>query len=116
MCINLGSVEPLDVGLLDSYSLIRYRIHGPASVLSRRTWSKLLLSPIATRSPGGHFDSAVEAFLKRLFMVTPNNSRYLDSVSGGTHAPVETEDGYFSLIRQSWVGVTVPVAPRFRFR
>jgi len=116
MGINLGSVEPLNDDLIHSYSRLRYGIHGQASVLARRTWNRLLGSSIVTRNPGGHFDSAIEALLRRGYMVTPNNSRHLDSGFGGTHAPDENEDDYFSLIRQSWVGKTVTITPRFKLR
>ena len=116
MGINLGSVEPFDDTLIDSYSLLRYGIHGQASVLARRTWKRLLKSRILTENPGGHFDSAIEPLLRRGYMATPNNSRHLDSGSGGTHAPEETEDDYFSRIRKSWVGSFVSEEQNFKLR
>lgn len=102
--INLGSIEPLQDDLIDTYSLLRYGIHGQASVLSRRTWNRLLCSPVVLESPGGHFDIAVESYLKTGFMVTPNNSRHLDVGYGGTHAPADSDSQYFAGIRDSWVG------------
>lgn len=103
--INLGSIEPRTVALADTYSLLRYGIHGPASVLAKRTWHKLLRSPTVLESPGGHFDAAIESYLKTGFMVTPNNSRYLDVGYGGTHAPDNPDSSYFAGLRDSWVGV-----------
>jgi hypothetical protein len=116
MGINLGSVEPLGDELVDSYSLVRYGIHGQASVLARRTWKRLLKSRIITENPGGHFDSAIEGLLKRGFMVTPNNSRHLDFGYGGTHAPERTDNDYFSRIHRSWVGESVVSAKDFHLK
>lgn len=109
MGINLGSVEPFNMALLNSYSFLRYGIHGQASVLNRKVWSKLLKSSIVQGSSPGHFDSALEPILRCGFMVTPNNSRHIDNGHGGTHAPHRVEDDYFARIEASWVGDKVKV-------
>lgn len=116
MGINLGSVEPRSADLLDSYSLLRYGLHGQASVLARRTWKAILESPVVQYRSQGHFDLAIEPILRRGFMVTPNNSRHLDSGAGGTHAPTRSIGDYFSQIEQSWVGNIVSEELDFRHR
>jgi hypothetical protein len=116
MGINLGSIEPLREDLVDTYSLLRYGLHGQASVLSKRTWTKLVRSPIVLENPGGHFDLAIESYLKRGFMVTPNNSRHLDYGYGGTHASDDPQSNYFAGIRASWVGGSVSERLPWRLR
>lgn len=114
MGINLGSVEPRSPELFDSYSLLRYGLHGQASVLSKRTWEAIRKSPLMEFASPGHFDLAIEPILRQGFMVTPNNSRHLDSGAGGTHAPTRTSGDYFSQIEQSWVGDSVTEELDFR--
>lgn len=80
--INYGSV--LVHNRLNTYSLLRYGMHGPASAISRQAWEKYLINQ-RKLSSFIHFDGMVEYVLKTGFMVTPNRSLYIDNGIEGSH-------------------------------
>jgi hypothetical protein len=100
--VNLGSQVPFQEFELYSYTRIRYGIHS-AHMLSRRSWKyitkKKLINPAY-----GHFDGAIEHFFKTGFMVTPNNSRYIDNGACGTNTGSDGEGTYFNNLKSSFVG------------
>ena len=100
--VNLGSQIPFEKGNINSYSLLRFGVHS-AHMLSRKTWEtitrKRLIDP-----ERGHFDGAIEHFLKTGFMVTPNSSRYIDNGANGTNTGADIEGSYFHNLRLSFVG------------
>lgn len=79
MLVNFGSrIPPNLCEETNSYSLIRYGMHGQASWLPVQTWNRIKKKRLLPKSTIG-FDSAIEAFIKTGFVVTPNRSRYLDT-------------------------------------
>jgi hypothetical protein len=102
--INFGSREPFSADLIDTYSLLRYGMHGQGSVIGRRTWDFIIRREIENRFSTHGFDSLIEQHLKLGFMVTPNLSRSLDTGWDGTHMPDDKNDSYFTEMRESFVG------------
>ena len=109
--INLGSREPFDLSLLNTYSRLRYGMHGQASVIGRRTWNFINSKNIEAKFSTHGFDSLIETHLKHGFMVTPNLSRSLDTGWDGTHMPNDSTDLYFEEMRASFVGVQATQGP-----
>lgn len=101
--VNLGSREPFDDSLFNTYSKLRYGMHGQASVIGKRTWNYIERKQVFKKFSKHGFDSLVELHLRSGFMVTPNLSRSLDTGWDGTHMP-EKNDNYFTEIRASFVG------------
>lgn len=104
--INLGSREPRQGSLLLSYSLLRYGMHGQASVIGSRTWRYIQRRKVYRDFSNHGFDWLIERHLKSGFMVTPNLSRSLDTGWDGTHMPGDRNDAYFAEMRESFVGDT----------
>ena len=102
--INLGSKLKKTKLSLDTYSLTRYGLFGPASVLTKSTWNKMHKWGIIQNFTQEHWDAAIEAFIKTGLTVAPNNSRYIDRGWGGTHTSDNPEDGYFSDLNESYIG------------
>jgi hypothetical protein len=105
--VNLGSMEPLQDNLKSTYSLLRYGLHGQAAAICDKTWQKFKVPQLIERSKTHALDGQLEFYLKSGFMVTPNNSRYVDWGWNGTHAPKDASHTYYSQLRQSWVGKEV---------
>lgn len=101
--VNLGSrlssfdIEP------NSYSLLRFGMHGPASMITKMTWNKINPSRVM-KNASIIFDAQVEFVLKTGFMVTPNASRYIDQGLEGSHTGNNPDDSYFQGLRRSFVG------------
>jgi hypothetical protein len=102
--INLGSREKYSQEDALTYSRQRYGLHGQASVITRKTWKKFNHKKIKKKFSTHGFDSLIELDLKTGFMVTPNNSRSLDTGWDGTHVPGDQRDPYFVEIAESFVG------------
>lgn len=102
--VNLGSREPFEEDLLNTYSLLRYGMHGQASVIGVKTWNYVQRRRIVDQFSSHGFDWLIEKHLKTGFMVTPNLSRSLDTGWDGTHMPGDSNDPYFAEIRSSFVG------------
>jgi hypothetical protein len=93
--INFGSKE--ENFSICGYSRIRYGIHGPASVISRRTWKNSGLANSKSKLLPRTWDGYIESYLKTGFMVTPNISRYIDFGTRGTHSSGNNEDYFLGL-------------------
>jgi glycosyltransferase involved in cell wall biosynthesis len=102
--INLGSFEAPDNTQPNTFSILRYGLHGQAGVITQRVWSSFSSGGIPGNIATEPLDSMLELRLKTGFMVTSNRSRYLDTGWGGTHAPASQDDDYFVNLRKSWVG------------
>lgn len=105
--INLGSRIPRlgENDLTDTYSLLRYGLHGQAGLITRETWESICNRKLGRRNDSG-FDSQIEFFLKTGFMVTSNYSRYLDRGfdQHATHAIKNRNDESFVRLRASYLG------------
>lgn len=101
--INLGSREPLQTSLLDTYSKLRFGLNGQASAVTSKTWKGFNLRRITRKIAQNGFDSMIENNLRRGFMITPNLSRSLDIGWDGTHQSSNPEDPYFVEMRESFV-------------
>jgi hypothetical protein len=101
--INLGSREPFDERLFNTYSLLRYGLHGQASVIGKKTWRFIQKRRLSAKFSTHGFDSLIESHLKIGFMVTPNLSRSLDTGWDGTHMPSDRNDSYFKEMNESFV-------------
>lgn len=96
--INYGSVLKHDS--LNTYSLLRYGMHGPASAISRHAWEKYLKTRHRTSS-FIHFDGMIEHVLKTGFMVTPNRSLYFDNGKNGSHTG-KNDIGFMKELKESF--------------
>jgi hypothetical protein len=105
--INLGSRIPSsnEPKLLNSYSLLRYGLHGQAGVITKRTWNYIRKRNLGS-NPNSGFDAQIEAYLKTGFMATSNVSRYLDRGFDmyATHATRDSKDVSFTRIAESYIG------------
>lgn len=106
--INFGSREPFDLKNLNTYSLLRYGLHGQASLLPKSSWNKFPHKRMKRKFSTHGFDSLIEFNLKMGFMVTPNLSRSLDMGWDGTHVPSDSSDPYFVEMAASYVGDRIP--------
>lgn len=102
--VNLGSLEAKTKENLNTYSFIRFGLHGQAGVITRRTWQKFSMNDLLRDISVEGWDSRFEFIMKSGFMVTPNASRLLDRGWEGTHAPNDPLHPYFEKQRLSWVG------------
>lgn len=102
--INLGSLQPRNEADLNSYSLLRYGLHGQAGVLTRKTWSHFSNEELLDDISHEGWDSRMEPFLKSGFMVTSNLSRFLDRGWAGTHSPSDSSHPHYVKLNNSWVG------------
>ena len=101
--VNLGSKLPLLEVEPNSYSHLRFGIHGPASMITKKTWKRI--NPQRVMSNASiNFDAQIEFALKSGFMVTPNASRYIDQGVEGSHTGNGTDDSYFQGLKMSFVG------------
>lgn len=98
--INFGSFE---VGVdSNSYSKLRFGVHGPASLISRKTYKAM--RPKFLRLLGGKiaWDSWIEPITKSGYMCTSNTSRYKDNGTVGTHTSLTLDKLYFSKLEASF--------------
>ena len=102
--INLGSKLKVSELTRDSFCLIRFGIYGQGSVITEKTWQQLKKFNLIESALKTHWDSAFEFFIKTGFMVSPNNSRYIDRGINGTHMGSPDTDSYFSDVANSFVG------------
>ena len=102
--VNLGSLELKTSENLNTYSLIRFGLHGQAGVITRKTWKRFSMKKLLEDISAEGWDSRFEFYIKSGFMVTPNASRLLDRGWDGTHAPSDSSHPYFEKQRKSWVG------------
>lgn len=102
--INLGSFELSSRTQANSYSKLRYGLHGQAGVITKRVWKQFSSDKAPWNIGVEPLDSMLEYRLKTGYMVTSNRSRYLDRGWGGTHAPQSDADSYFINLQNSWVG------------
>jgi hypothetical protein len=105
--INLGSRNAKSDNLeeLNTFSLIRYGLHGQAGLITRQTWRYIREKKLGVKSTSG-FDAQIEGYLKTGFMATSNYSRYLDRGYDlhATHANRNPNDISFLGIAESYVG------------
>ncbi len=97
--INFGSREIFSDA--EGYSKNRYGIHGPASMITRRTYVKSGLSQFHDKLLPKTWDGFIESYLKTGYMVTPNLSRYVDNGLMGTHTD-ESSAAYFEGLQESF--------------
>lgn len=100
MGINYGSFETK--GSVGTYSRVRYGLHGPASLISLKTFEKLRLSSLQKLHGRLAWDSWVEPIIKMGFVATSNHSRYRDNGIIGTHATMDTSATYFEKLNSSF--------------
>jgi hypothetical protein len=104
--INLGSVEHHKSISKNSYSLLRFGLHGSAGVLTKKSWKYIQrhnLFNFDLNNSSLAWDANIEFYLKSGYMVTPNITRNLDLGYGGTFAPRNKNDEYFVSIKKSWL-------------
>jgi hypothetical protein len=102
--INLGSRLPLSDAGKNSYCKTRYGIFGQGAVMTAKSWKNMQAWKIIASSRLGHWDAAMEAYMKTGMTIAPNNSRYLDRGWTGTHASSNPEDAYYLDLTNSFVG------------
>jgi hypothetical protein len=102
--INFGSFESGPNALIGGFTKLSYGLHGQAGVITDRTWKAINRLNLLTQLETEPFDARIEGYLKTGFMITSNRSRFIDEGWGGTHAPSDKKDKYFSKLRASWVG------------
>lgn len=112
--VNLGSRLPYSSDNLSTYSLLRFGIHGPAGMITCKTWKRIKVKRVLSND-SIIFDAQLEFELKSGFMVTPNCSRFEDfgvssARTGETHFNQRTSDydevsNYFAELRESFVGL-----------
>jgi hypothetical protein len=113
--VNYGSHELYSDNSSRNYSRVRYGIHGPASAITAKTWTEIYTAKNIKRSKYIIFDGLFEYYLKTGFMVTPENSRYIDLGYGGTHTSATADNPYFSKLKSSFVGNSIPKNPSYSF-
>ncbi|NBO62339.1 MAG: glycosyltransferase [Flavobacteriia bacterium] len=113
--VNLGSKLPFTEREKTTFSLLRYGIHGPASMITRETWNRLNVKKLLKHDEI-IFDAQIEFELKSGFMATPNCSRYLDQGFQGTHFIGSETDEYFWKLSGSFVGDRVPENSQYTLR
>jgi hypothetical protein len=102
--VNLGSFESNTLDNRNTYSILRFGLHGQAGALTRKTWKKFSVPELLEDLCVIGWDSRIESYLKTGFLATPNASRLLDQGWGGTHQSSDPNSPYFANQRNSWVG------------
>jgi glycosyltransferase involved in cell wall biosynthesis len=100
--INLGSRLKQSEIASRTYCLTRYGIFGQASVLTRQSWNRMRRLRVLQYANEGHWDSAMEAYMKTGLTIAPNNSRYLDHGWSGSHMTANSKDPYFLDLKNSF--------------
>lgn len=112
--INYGSFEkPVESS---TYSKLRYGLHGPASLISKRSLERFNLNWLMRFHGKIPWDSWVEPLVRTGFMVTSNVSRYRDNGYSGTHATLENNSEYFQKLNESFVHGLRTVATNYYHR
>ncbi len=104
--INLGSKLPKTEVGEKTYCKTRFGIYGQASALPVTTWNRMKKLNILKQARSGHWDAAMEFYMKTGFSIAPNNSRYLDRGWGGTHLTSDQSDPYFKYLEKSFVNIS----------
>ena len=113
--INLGSRLPLSDAGRNSYCKTRYGIFGQGAVMTAKSWNSMQAWKIIESSRFGHWDAAMESYMKTGQTIAPNNSRYLDRGWTGTHASSNPEDPYYLDLRNSYVGnIPLIASPQYK--
>jgi hypothetical protein len=98
--INFGSFEkPREPG---SYSKLSFGLHGPASLISRTSFSRFQLKTLKKFDGAIPWDAWVEPIVRRGFVITSNVARYKDNGENGTHATAENDSTYFKKLNESF--------------
>lgn len=98
--INYGSFE---VGNdTNSYSKLRYGVHGPASLISLETYKAMKPNLLRLLNGKIAWDSWIEPITKSGYMCTSNTSRYKDNGLIGTHTSLALDEAYFSKLENSY--------------
>lgn len=100
--VNLGSKVKFDGSENGFYSLVRFGIHGQASMITRKTWQRFDVNKLRKKSNVSGLDAMMEHYVKTGFMCTPRNSRYLDNGWNGTHSSADPNNEHYSRIRESY--------------
>ena len=100
--VNLGSKLKFDESKNGFYSLVRFGIHGQASMITRKTWRHFNVNKLRKKSNVSGLDAMMEHYIKTGFMCTPRNSRYLDNGWNGTHSSPDPNDKHYLRIRESY--------------
>jgi hypothetical protein len=100
--VNLGSKLKFDESRNALYSLVRFGIHGQASMITRKTWQHFNVNKLRRKSNVSGLDAMMEHYVKTGFMCTPRNSRYLDNGWNGTHSSSDPDNEHYSSIRASY--------------
>lgn len=100
MGINYGSFE---IDLRNGgFSKIRYGIHGPASLITRRSFEKFKTGYLSRLRGKIAWDSWVEPITKMGFMATSNIAKYRDNGINGTHTSSDANSEYFVKLNTSF--------------
>jgi len=101
--INLGSRLKNSEEGRSSFCKTRYGIFGQAAVMPSTSWRRMQRLRIIESSRSGHWDAAMEAYMKTGLTIAPNNSRYIDRGWSGSHAPSNPQDPYYQDLAESFV-------------
>ena len=111
--INYGSFEkPVESA---TYSKLRYGLHGPASLISKRSLKRFKLNRLMRFTGRIPWDAWVEPLVRTGFMATSNVSRYRDNGYSGTHATLENNSEYFQKLNESFVHGLRTVATNYYY-
>lgn len=98
--INYGSYETVPEN--QTYSRLRYGIHGPASLISRRAYGLFNLNKLEKLRGKIAWDSWVEPKTKTGYMATSNLARFRDNGVNGTHTSASLDLSYFTRLNKSF--------------
>ena len=98
--INYGSYET--VLEKQTYSRLRYGLHGPASLITRQAYGFFKIKKLKKLQGKIAWDSWVEPITKTGFMATSNLARYRDNGVNGTHTSESLDSSYFTRLNRSF--------------
>ncbi|MFM1951237.1 MAG: hypothetical protein RJA33_31 [Actinomycetota bacterium] len=98
--INYGSYEINQRP--NTYSKLRYGIHGPASLISQRSFLRMKTKRLNYLQGLIAWDSWVEPIAKIGYMATSNTARYIDHGVNGTHTSEFHDRAYFEKLLLSY--------------
>ena len=101
--INLGSRLKNSNEGNSSFCKTRYGIFGQAAVMPSSSWRRMQKLRVIQSSRSGHWDSAMEAYMKSGLTISPNNSRYIDRGWNGAHSHPNPQDPYYQDLVDSFV-------------
>lgn len=114
--VNLGSKIRFDASENSFYSLVRFGIHGQASMITRKTWRHFNVDSLRRRSNISGLDAMMEHYVKTGFMCTPRNSRYLDNGWNGTHSSSDPNNEHYLRIRESYFNGRSPSPENYEIK